>query len=586
MGTSWIILSMHPTRRQEQGYPRSRISLLFQNPSLSILIFFPLLGISFLLLGSIGDEFTLPNRVFQSLAIVLTPILFSLTLILLAGFSLKKLLQEEIYFGFLLQFILVSGLVSLIVALMLNTRYSSLIFIISLVMGYLLNIEMEIVSNLGFIFFVSAIVPLFEEAAKIIGILYLSKTILTEKETGKEIRAINNPGFIIFSAVVVGSIFTFIETYFYSILGTGIFTVKAENYWPLLRFQIIVRFGSPLHVASTMISAYGIILSLYRENRPSMTIGSYRSFLPAFFLAWVLHGTWNFFAVMSNPGAGFPFDTFLFFGYDFPQAFLVLVPLIWLIIIGLLFRVRNIDPVRCSFCNNWHSPPFTAESHIGSHYSRGFFSGVFEGFVSHWFRPNVCPNCKQPMGNSEICMSCGARISYTCPQCFAVIPVWANSCWKCDTPLLPPFESTIRFRKSFLDVFSLGMLRLYLISYLASALILLFYFKEFGQEFLTTLLFILILILLAGAFFVSYFWSSNHSTRGLGVAFARIITAMFFLLLFALMLMLNLVFLIVWSMFSQFLFLVNLMLMFMLSVLFIFAITITLFGSSPLIHPP
>ena len=586
MGTSWITLSMHPAHQQEQGYPRSRISLLFQEPRLSILVLLPLSGISLLLLGNLSDDLFPSGLVFQSLAVVFAPLFFSLTLILFAGFALKNFLKNEKYFGFLIQFIFVSGLVSLITALTLNTRYSNLIYIMSIVVGFLLNSDLEGISNLSFIFFVSIVVPLFEEAAKIIGIFYLSKTTQNEKETGKEVRALNNPGFIIFSAVVVGSIFTFIETYFYSILGSGIFIETTEYFWPLILFQIMVRFGSPLHVASTMISAYGIILSLYEENRPSMSVDSYRRFLPAFFLAWALHGAWNFFAVMSEPGAGAPFGTITLFGFYIPQTFIILTPLIWVVIIGLLVRVRSIETLRCSFCNNWHSPPFSAESHISSRYSQSIFGKVLNQITSYWFRPGICPNCKQPMTNPEICMSCGSRSLYTCPQCFAVIPIWATRCWKCETLLFPPFEATIQFRKSYLDVFSLTILRLYLISYLASALILLFYFKELGQEVRTALLFIVMLILMSGAFFVSYFWSSNDATRGLGIAFARIVTAMFFLLLLALMLMLNLIFLVFWYIFSQTLFFIGLFLMLGLASLFILMITTTLFGGSPLIHPP
>ncbi len=577
---------MQSAQHRERRYLRSRISLSLQEPSLSLIILFPLTGGILLFLGSFEGQTLVPTRVFQSLAIVFAPILFSLALILFAGFVLRKLLKEERHFTFLLQFIFVSGLVSLIVALMLNTRYFYLVYVITLVTGFFLNIDPTSLSNLGNIVFVSIVVPLFEETAKIIGIFYLSKTIIAEKETGKEVRALNNPGFILFSAVVVGSTFTFIETYFYSILGTGIFTPKVGNYWSLILLQVVVRFGSPLHVASTMISAYGLILALYRENKPSMTISSYRAFLPAFILAWALHSAWNYFATVSHPSNGFPFGTFVLFGYDIPQIFLFLAPIIWITIIGLLLRVKSIEALRCNFCNNWHSPPFTPESHIGVSHFEGFFTKIHERLTSHWFKPGICPNCKRHMGDSEVCMLCGSRILYTCPRCYAVIPVSSTRCWKCEALLIPPFESTIRFRKSYLDVFALAMLRLYLISYLASALILLFYFKEIGQDFLTTLLFILILILLSGAFLVSYFWSSNNSTRGLGVAFARIITAMLFLLILSLMLVLNLISILIWSFVSSTMLYLNALFTLMLSALLVFAIVTLLFGSSPLIHPP
>ncbi len=450
-------------------------------------------------------------------------------------------------------FLFVSGILSTLFALTLNTTTSSIVLVFSL----FLNKSEENLKVILLIFF-AVVAPLVEEMAKGVPLFILARSM--RKEWGEnERRLFKTSKLILISAILVGSIFTFLETYLYVFNSVDLSSQSLQEGFGDAFAQIMIRWTFPLHIATTILMGWGV----YNTNMSSRNkVPMPKEFLPmglTFFGAVALHGAWNGSLVMARFT-----DTLTLpvYGLDFPITTFGVGIVVIAIIAGSGYIFWRMEDRVCPVCQNVHSEPFDLDSHYDIEFAvpgrfnfqiqpkksmaKEFLAEIRRN-MKRKKRPEIqarrqyvlekkydkaleiiapqCIICNASLPPSGICNSCRATPLFACTNCNFPVPVYSQYCWKCKKEITPPYSTVLSALPSFLDMLSMGIMILFVVNFIVITIYMSFALLSLGfTTALITRLFLYIMIAVSMVIVVQ--WYLSRDKRGLAVAYNRILFAL------------------------------------------------------------
>lgn len=331
-------------------------------------------------------------------------------------------------FKVIFEYSLIGGVVSILFALTLNSR--AILIALVLEIGY--------GDDFGFFVFLAIIGPMIEEIAKAVPVYYISKGLLTRENSDKEYRLLQNLRTPVLVGSITGAIFNLLETYWYVWNLGYLFELDSKENWEIVSSQVMIRALNPLHLFTSAIVGMGIGLTVWNSNRKILLTQDYKTGVQAFLLAIFIHGLWNGSLVLADDDT----RTANLFGIEIPifNVFLLIITLI-----GILFLwtyVSNFESVHCSYCEEWHRPPYNEVDH----YSIPKLSIPITNQILNSIKPQKyqCASCKSIIIGGS-CSRCNSMKVFNCGNCYATIPAHSSKCWKCQKSVEVPFGSILNF---------------------------------------------------------------------------------------------------------------------------------------------
>jgi len=409
----------------------------------------------------------------------------------------------------ILSFSIVGGVVSIITALTLNTRsFLTTIIVLQSVFS---------IKNEGIIALISIglIGPIIEEFSKTIHIYILSTGVYTSWGK-KETRILNNKGTILMISMLAGVIFTLLETYWYIFNLGYIYDVSNTNIWNLLAGQVIIRSIFPIHIATTAMMGYGLLLTLYNKPSINVTYKDYSLYTMGIILAITLHGLWNGLLILSEM---FEFKTITISSYQIPIVNLFIGLIALGVVIIVPYYIKKLSPSVCEHCSLWHIPLSNIEDH---NLRRAYTTSTFQlQAVSKYLKK--CHNCKSEV-SKDICERCKAVLVHTCGNCKNYLPIYIDVCWNCNFAVNPPYNKFLEYRSGMLSNLAIGITRILTTLYIPISLSLLI-MAVMGNTEDEILIRFFLLILLSSCYLITSIWLSNEKTRSMGISLSRIFLA-------------------------------------------------------------
>ncbi|RMG26347.1 MAG: PrsW family intramembrane metalloprotease [Methanobacteriota archaeon] len=458
-------------------------------------------------------------------------------------------LSQDRLFPKIAFFALTFGIVSALVSLTLNNSVSIIADVVTSILGTEYNIQGI------YILFLGVLVPIIEESAKATPLLILSRSL--RKEWGAvEKRVFKTSAVVFMVAVLVGSTFTLLEAYLY-IFNTIDFTLlqNDRNYFPAY-VQLLIRFSFPLHVGTTVLMGFGIIIVLGRSLNRTPIAEEYGPFLLAFVISVFTHGLWNGSLVFS---AFNPLPSINIYGSAMPVFTLGLGFVITVFLILSLTFFPNISLLQCEICGNSHFPPFTQEAHYNIRFSLPSLFSYEVKFIKkslrYWFRELItgfsfkqriegqpvisylqqkdfenalqhvlplCVQCGSKVQSDGICLVCRSTPMFLCRTCNYPIPVYAQQCWKCQRSVAAPFSRTMKLPTKLINNISIGLGTFSAVHFITLTFILVgaFFILGFYDEFFS---YLFLFATLSICFVVALYWVNGRTNLGAGIAFFRIV---------------------------------------------------------------
>ncbi|MHA2250849.1 MAG: PrsW family glutamic-type intramembrane protease [Candidatus Kariarchaeaceae archaeon] len=499
---------------QTSYFPVSRIQLLMATGLLFVL-FWLLYGIGEISSSSsFLSDFKVPSRFIFAL---LGPLIsFSIYLCIAIFIFYEE--TKELEFPIILQYSIVAGIVGILFALTINSR--------GLLLAILFILEYDQV--VGELFAIAIVAPVVEETAKALPIFYISKSLVTDRGRINERRLVQNIRVTVFIGIITGTMFNLLETYWYTWNVGYIFFLDEQQYWQLISFQIVLRALNPLHILAASISGFGIGYALWNTNRKVILLNDYRAALPSFFAAMALHALWNGSALLFADSS----YVIYMFG-DYLPIFNVILLIFSLIGLPIFWwRIYLFQTSTCNFCGEWHKPPYDANAHLKIPVTRPSFFFRLQSILQRRNRTYSCPNCRKKLMGLK-CENCDSTKVFTCSNCGSPIPVYQETCWKCEVHIRPVFDNVMEFEPDFITTFSRSFTYILAGFYIPSALsylILMSREVNSADEPDSTLdimaIQFLFLLLLGLSMIMTIKWFHNEQTQALGLSLSRMITGM------------------------------------------------------------
>ncbi len=271
------------------------------------------------------------------------------------------------------------------------------------------------------------VAPLVEEFAKALPnlLFYFSKRKNNFLHTQKD-GLLDFEGRGVFHAILIGSIFTVLETYLYVFLNLpALGTTNPLDYW----IQVFVRSMAPIHLAGATLTGYGIAKAdrLRTAKKRSVFL---ENFFPFYFLAVGLHLSWN--------------GSLVYFAYfsPFPPDIAEILSIVLLLIIGISSysiiylgtkkgyqkcdEIKKCDKCGFQYCVDEVACPYCTtapEEHVHPYPDLN---------VSY----THCSKCNRtfPLG-FKYCTFDGSPLSIVCGNCGNSLEAGVNFCDNCGTPL-------------------------------------------------------------------------------------------------------------------------------------------------------
>ncbi|MHA2364665.1 MAG: PrsW family glutamic-type intramembrane protease [Candidatus Hodarchaeales archaeon] len=407
------------------------------------------------------------------------------------------------------------GLIQIMGALLLNTRFFLLISI-----GFELNNpNPESNAVLFFQLLLYAIIgPIVEELMKIFPLIFLTLLVskkpqienleLTDQEKQKSQYyrlpgiAIRSERQILIYGLICGSLFTTLETIMY------IYINSSDDITSII--QLVIRLGAPLHVFSTLIATMGIYNSIkhYYTNNTTNMINLIREFLPYFIGAWLIHAIWNSTAVLTSililEGDNLPYLIFGFYGI------ILTISLIILLLYKSWKLRRRFNCRKCPLITSAHYHQSTIQ--ITEKIKIEQQSLEKTSNISN-FSNTLCRFCGFNSSGFS-CSNCGASIFSVCAKCAALIAPTDKQCPNCIINLVPVISFTNpSFQK--IQVIFIGITAIISFTLVSSVLAVFSVANQSESTALSNFTFFYLLFGLAGIFGV--FWSFNDEQRGEGL---------------------------------------------------------------------
>ncbi len=410
---------------------------------------------------------------------------------------------------------LLMAILGIFFALTINTR-SSLIAISLLGVG-VLNLEQAI------FLLVAIFAPIIEEFVKIYPALLLS--VHFKEKNGRTVRYISNPQYFLILAIIGGGVFNLLETYLYT-WSASLENIEVQEEWRFLNFQLLLRSVNPLHVASTLISALGIIVAMQSSDNSAMTRNEFKIFFPYFLGAVLLHGLWNGSSILFS-------DQTLY--YNLPLVNWLLIPVSITIWIAIMLRYRRLEITECEVCMQWHLPNFSHT--VDPRLDQGMISLSFTNFDNS----HVCSNCKNPKPGLD-CEHCGATEVFACSNCQYPLPIFGTKCWKCNQTVESVVDELTRLDTPATEKFFKSMYLFISITYVMQLLIdLTRFFSDTCNLDKLPVQFVLFFVI-SGALLGGVYLNTSTKYRLWGIAVAKYLFAQVLLLIAMLLIFVGIIF--------------------------------------------
>lgn len=331
-------------------------------------------------------------------------------------------------FKIIFEYAIIGGIVAILFALTLNVR--------AVLLALVLSISFD--AEFGLFVFIAIIAPVIEEIAKAVPVYYLSKGLLTRENSDKEYRILQNLRTPVLVGSITGAIFNVLETYWYVWNLGYLFDLDNEDNWELISSQVMLRSLNPLHLFTSAIIGVGVGLTVWHSNRKILLNQDYTLGIQAFLLAVFIHGLWNGSLVLADDDT----ETIKLFGIEIPifNGFLLIITLVGIFL--LWGYISNFESELCSYCEEWHKPPYTKEDHYNIPKITLSKTNKFLNSI----RPQKykCISCKSIIVGSS-CTSCNATKVFNCGNCHATIPAHTSKCWKCQKSVAVPFGNILNY---------------------------------------------------------------------------------------------------------------------------------------------
>ena len=384
-----------------------------------------------LILGGSNYIFSSTNYAndMRLITFVIGPILTFITLFSVLNF----LFIEESYrptFRIILEFSIIGGLISILMALTLNTRA----FLIEIAVA--LTVNQDVGAFIGPAIFA----PLIEELAKCLPIYFLSRGLMTRPNEDKEYRVFQNIKTPVYVGAITGMMFNCLETFWY-IWNTGyLFDVSNNEAWRSILLQIVLRSTNLLHIFNACVIGVGIGFSLYHSPNKVLRGREYSYAIYGYLMAFGMHALWNGSLVLQTDST----PSIDIFGESLPIVNVILVLITFFGLFSLWIYLRNYSAGLCTYCGEWHVPPYDEEIH---YQFTGITPGLYSRIKNSLFRKRTlytCPTCRNVIGSSR-CSNCQNSTSFNCSHCSSPIPAHATACWNCGLKCEPPFVDITLF---------------------------------------------------------------------------------------------------------------------------------------------
>lgn len=422
---------------------------------------------------------------------------------------------KQLNFKLIIKYTVVSGLVSIIFAISLNSRA----FIAFLLSSQFLEIDIDSISLVIF----GIIGPIIEETAKILPVFYLSRGVIANRGKKIESRLLSNGKLPILLGLVTGLIFNLLETYWYTFNVSYIFILDDVEIWNNLASQVILRGTNVLHLLTTAIAAYGISTSLWNTTSKSMKFKDFKVGGLFFISAVFLHGLWNGSLIMADENTA----AVRLISIDIPIFNLVMMVFMLFGLIFLLQQSNKLTDEKCVECDEWHSPDI--KDHKKIFYPKISFWNRIKENMGPKYNNYHCKSCKSIIDpGGKICNSCNARNMYSCPNCSAPLPVYESECWRCNKAINPVFDNIMQFRTNNGELIIEGIMYILTATYIGvilTVLIVLIYSPNTLENDFTGVQ-IIFLGMIGSSFIIILKWLRIPSKKALGMSVARTIVGM------------------------------------------------------------
>ncbi len=476
--------------------------------------------------------------------------------------------SEKSGFNHVFEYTIAGGILSLLLAITLNSR-AFLVFVVSF---STLNLDPRLI-----MFTIYAVIgPFIEEVAKALPIFFMARGLATIKGTDKTTRILSSGKLPVFVGLTTGALFNLLETYWYIFNVGYIFDLGERSQgWDIVALQILIRALNPIHLLAAGISGYGISLVLWKERSNNLNFDELKYAFSSLGLAIFIHGLWNGYLTYAE------FEevaVIIVLGSEIP-VFNVIFMFVSLIVLGLLiFRVSRFTDETCTYCLNWHSPPYDKEFHNSQFYPKISLWNRFLGAV--WNKKTIytCLSCKSPVVDNK-CTGCNAAMVYACSNCNAPIPVYSKSCWKCNQDLVPVFDSVLNYRKDWVEDISTGFLLIFTAFYVPMTFAMVIYLSKNSSSIQVDAngIVIVYLSIFSILYLLAIKWIKTENRRAMGTSLSRTIFAMVILQLSLLLLLFAIITMVTGLVLSGILFLLESF------ILMIWAKNVV-FGFQPLFH--
>ncbi len=481
------------------------------------------------------------------------------------------LFYEETFrtgFNHVFEYTIAGGILSLLLAITLNSR-AFLVFVMSFS-------ALSLDPRLIMITIYAVIGPFIEEVAKALPIFFMARGLSTLKGTDKTTRILSSGKLPVFVGLTTGALFNLLETYWYVFNVGYIFDLGERSLgWDIISLQILIRAINPIHLLAAGISGYGISLVLWKERSNNLNFDELKYAFSGLGLAILIHGLWNGYLTYAE------FEevaVIVVLNNEIP-VFNVIFMFISLIVLGLLlYRTSRFTDETCTYCLNWHSPPFDKELHVNQFYPKISLWNRFLGTV--WNKKTIytCLSCKSTVVDNK-CTGCNAAMVYACSNCNAPIPVYSKNCWKCNQDLVPVFDTVLNYRKDWVEDISTGFLLIFTAFYVPMTFAMVIYLSQNSSSIQVDAngIVIVYLSIFSILYLLAIKWIKTENRRAMGTSLSRTIFAMVILQLSLLLVLFAAITIIAKLYFSGLLFLLEAL------VLMIWAKNIV-FGFQPLFH--
>lgn len=454
-----------------------------------------------------------------------------------------ELLDEKAYIA--AEFVFVGGIVSVLFSLILNSDFYLLILALALIF----QITQADIQFLLFLMF-AVLAPIVEETAKMLPIFILSRSIV--KEWGqRETRVFKGQGLVVFCGILIGLIFTFLETYLYVFRFDPLNTNNSQS---MVYLQVLIRWLFPIHVTTTTLMALGIYLSLSGSNKTVLPLKDYQTFFATYIVAILIHGAWNGSLVLGTQNT----PDVKIFGESIYLTTLAVGIISNIILLLVVLKFVNIQVPQCNFCMNYHEEPHTAETHLQyrlapkhkieinpdvSKFSFRYLKHRFQQRniyrqrqellqdavkrkdypLAEQYIMSECQLCFSFLDTDGICRACNSVPLNVCTNCNFPVPVYSTECWKCSQTIIPPFESTLSYPNKLSNSIAIGIAKFTGVSFIGAVILvaLLIFMNEW--EGLVNFGIVFLFMLMALAVGIALYWNSSLRTKGYGLGILRIL---------------------------------------------------------------